>query len=74
MIAFSVESCGVLDVNVVIQVLEEEKLAENAEKMGNILRAELRELPSQVVKSVRGKGLLDAIVIQPGKFLLLMPP
>jgi len=47
-----------------LQVLEDEKLAENAEKMGNILRAELNELPSQVVTSVRGKGLLNAIVIQ----------
>jgi len=50
-----------------LQVLEEEKLADNAEKLGKILRAEMNELPTQVVKSVRGKGLLDAIVIQPGK-------
>jgi len=48
-----------------LQVLEEEKLADNAEKLGKILRAEMNELPTQVVKSVRGKGLLDAIVIQP---------
>lgn len=49
------------------QVLEEEKLAENADKMGKILRAELSNLPSQVVKLNRGKGLLNAIVIQPGR-------
>lgn len=48
-----------------LQVLEEEKLAENAEKMGKMLRAELNELPSKVVKLVRGKGLLNAIVIAP---------
>ena len=49
-------------------MLEEEKLADNAEKMGKILRAEMSQLPSQVVKLTRGKGLLNAIVIQPGQF------
>ena len=49
-----------------LKVLEEEKLADNAERLGQILRAEMRELPQSVVKLVRGKGLLDAIVIQPG--------
>lgn len=48
-----------------LQVLEEEKLADNAEKLGKILRGEMKELPNQVVKSVRGKGLLNAIVIAP---------
>lgn len=48
-----------------LQVLEEEKLADNAEKLGKILRAEMNELPNSVIKLVRGKGLLDAIVIQP---------
>uniref|UniRef100_A0A8I3WCD1 Ornithine aminotransferase n=1 Tax=Callithrix jacchus TaxID=9483 RepID=A0A8I3WCD1_CALJA len=45
-------------------VLEEENLAENAEKMGIILRNELMKLPSDVVTAVRGKGLLNAIVIK----------
>ena len=49
-----------------LKVLEEERLAENAEKMGNLLRSELRErLSKELVKSVRGKGLLNAIVIDP---------
>jgi len=48
-----------------LQVLEEEKLADNAQRLGEILRGELRALPSQVVKLVRGKGLLNAVVIQP---------
>jgi len=47
-------------------VLEEERLADNAERLGRILRGELSQLPSQVVRLVRGKGLLNAIVIQPG--------
>ncbi|XP_063607340.1 ornithine aminotransferase, mitochondrial-like [Penaeus indicus] len=46
-----------------LEVMEEEKLAENAERLGNILRSELSKLPKEVVSVVRGKGLLDAIVI-----------
>ncbi|XP_072523931.1 ornithine aminotransferase, mitochondrial [Salminus brasiliensis] len=50
-----------------LQVLEEEKLAENAEKMGQVLRAELNKLPKEIVTTVRGKGLLNAIVIKETK-------
>ncbi|KAK2866737.1 hypothetical protein Q7C36_002793 [Tachysurus vachellii] len=50
-----------------LQVMEEEKLAENAEKMGKILRAELNKLPKEIVTVVRGKGLLNAIVIKETK-------
>ncbi|XP_023930707.1 ornithine aminotransferase, mitochondrial-like isoform X1 [Lingula anatina] len=46
-----------------LQVLEEENLAENAFKLGEVLRKELRKLPTDVVSIVRGKGLLNAIVI-----------
>lgn len=46
-----------------LTVLEEEKLAENADKMGNILRDELSKLPKDIVSIVRGRGLLNAIVI-----------
>lgn len=47
-----------------LQVLEEEKLAENAFNMGNLLRSELnRRLPKEVVQLIRGRGLLNAIVI-----------
>ena len=41
----------------------DEKLAERSDRLGEILRGELRNLPSSVVKSVRGRGLLNAIVI-----------
>ncbi|XP_020829277.1 ornithine aminotransferase, mitochondrial isoform X1 [Phascolarctos cinereus] len=47
-----------------LEVLEEEELAKNADVMGNILRKELMKLPSDVVTAVRGKGLLNAIVIR----------
>lgn len=51
-----------------IQVLEEEKMAENAMLMGELLRQELQALNSPHVSIVRGKGLLNAIVIDhPGK-------
>ncbi|XP_056626450.1 ornithine aminotransferase, mitochondrial [Triplophysa dalaica] len=50
-----------------LEVLEEEKLAENAERMGAILRAELRKLPREIVSVVRGKGLLNAIIIKESK-------
>ncbi|CAG5088272.1 Similar to Oat: Ornithine aminotransferase [Cotesia congregata] len=46
-----------------VKVLEEEKLAENAQKLGVILREELNKLPKDIVTLVRGKGLLNAIVI-----------
>ena len=50
-----------------IQILEEEKLAENAERMGQLLRSELNKLPKDIVTAVRGKGLLNAIVIKETK-------
>lgn len=46
-----------------LQVLVDEKLAENADRMGRKLRESLAELPRDVVSVVRGKGLLNAIVI-----------
>ncbi|XP_060068490.1 ornithine aminotransferase, mitochondrial-like [Ylistrum balloti] len=46
-----------------LEVLEEEKLAERADRLGKVLRKELSELPKDMVKTVRGKGLLNAIVI-----------
>uniref|UniRef100_A0A8C2ED77 Ornithine aminotransferase n=1 Tax=Cyprinus carpio TaxID=7962 RepID=A0A8C2ED77_CYPCA len=49
------------------QVLEEESLAQNADLMGQILRAELRKLPLEIVSGVRGKGLLNAIIIKETK-------
>lgn len=46
-----------------LEVLEEERLAEKAEEMGHIFRSELSKLPEDRVSIVRGKGLLNAIVI-----------
>jgi ornithine--oxo-acid transaminase len=46
-----------------LEVIEEEDLSGNAEKMGRILREALEEIDHPYIKSVRGKGLLNAIVI-----------
>lgn len=46
-----------------LNVLLEENLAENAAVMGQRLRNELNKLPKDIVPVVRGKGLLNAVVI-----------
>jgi ornithine--oxo-acid transaminase len=48
-----------------LQVLKDERLAENAAYLGEILRKELKAIKSEMIAEVRGKGLLNAIVIKP---------
>ncbi len=48
-----------------LKVVKDEKLTENAFKMGKILRRELKNIDSGMITKVRGKGLLNAIVIKP---------
>ncbi len=48
-----------------LEVIKEEKLAEKAEKLGKIFRDEMRATRSDMIELVRGKGLLNAIVIRP---------
>jgi ornithine--oxo-acid transaminase len=48
-----------------LEVVKEEKLAENAERLGEIFRNEFRNIESEMIKIVRGKGLLNAVVIAP---------
>lgn len=47
-----------------MQVLVEEKLAERAELMGQKLRTALESMKGDYIKIVRGKGLLNAIVVE----------
>jgi ornithine--oxo-acid transaminase len=47
-----------------LQVLKEEKLAEKAAELGNFFRDELKKLNSPFIETIRGKGLLNAIVIK----------
>lgn len=46
-----------------LQVLQDEKMTENAAVQGAYLRRELMALNSELISIVRGKGLLNAIVI-----------
>jgi ornithine--oxo-acid transaminase len=50
-----------------LKVLKDEKLAENSAKLGVIFRAEMQKLVDKydMVELVRGKGLLNALVIKP---------
>ncbi|HNX86982.1 MAG TPA: ornithine--oxo-acid transaminase [Bacteroidales bacterium] len=48
-----------------LEVIRDEKLAENAQKMGILFRSELEKIHSPLIELVRGKGLLNATVIKP---------
>jgi ornithine--oxo-acid transaminase len=51
-----------------LEVIREEDLTRNARRMGEVFRGRLRELQQrypQRITEVRGKGLLNAMVIQP---------
>jgi ornithine--oxo-acid transaminase len=47
-----------------LEVIQSEKMVENSFKMGAILRDELAKLNSPFIASIRGRGLLNAIVIK----------
>lgn len=48
-----------------LEVVKEENLAEKAERLGKIFREEMSSFKSDMIELVRGKGLLNAIVIKP---------
>ena len=48
-----------------LQVIKDEKLEENAERLGKIIRERMKAIKSDMVEIVRGKGLLNAVVITP---------
>jgi len=48
-----------------LEVVTEEKLAEKAEYLGQIFREEMRNIDSPMINLVRGKGLLNAVIIKP---------
>ncbi len=50
-----------------LEVILREKLADNALRLGEIFRAELKKIDSEMVEEIRGKGLLNAMVIKPMK-------
>jgi ornithine--oxo-acid transaminase len=48
-----------------IKVIQDEKLCKNATELGFLFRSEMQKLKSPLLKTVRGKGLLNAIEINP---------
>lgn len=50
-----------------LEVVVDEKLAERAEKLGSIFRSAVRDLGSPLIREVRGKGLLNAVVFNFGE-------
>lgn len=46
-----------------LELIEEEKMIENAQRLGELFRQSLVDLKSPILKVVRGKGLLNACVI-----------
>ena len=48
-----------------LEVIVDENLAEKAEKLGQLFRDELNKIDAGMITLVRGKGLLNAIVIKP---------
>ena len=48
-----------------LEVVRDEKLAENAEKLGQVFRDRISKIHSDMIELVRGKGLLNSVVIKP---------
>jgi len=46
-----------------LEVLERENLAERSQFLGEIFRSELRALNSPFIKTIRGRGLFNGVVI-----------
>ena len=49
-----------------LEVLEEENLVENSEKLGEYFRTEVRKIKCEKIVETRGKGLLNAVVFEDG--------
>lgn len=47
-----------------LDIVKDEKLTERAEKLGKIFRAELAKIDSPLIEKIRGKGLLNAVIIK----------
>lgn len=48
-----------------LEVVKEENLADRAQKLGEIFRTEMEKIDTDMIELVRGKGLLNAVVIRP---------
>jgi len=50
-----------------LEIIQEENMVTRAEKLGDVFRDGLRKINSPIIKIIRGKGLLNAIVIDESK-------
>jgi ornithine--oxo-acid transaminase len=50
-----------------LDVLVDEGLVDRAQRLGEIFRSKVREIDSPLIKEVRGRGLLNAVVIDEAK-------
>jgi len=50
---------------VALQIIKDEKLVEKSEYLGKIFREEMQSVKSDMIELVRGKGLMNAIIIRP---------
>lgn len=48
-----------------LDVIQDEKLVENSQRMGEIFRREMKAVKSKMIEMVRGKGLLNAVAVKP---------
>ena len=48
-----------------LEVVRDEHLSENAFEMGALFRSEMEKIDNPMIRGVRGKGLLNAVVTQP---------
>jgi ornithine--oxo-acid transaminase len=48
-----------------LEVVRDEKLTEKADELGEFFRSELAKIDSPFIETIRGKGLLNAVVINP---------
>ena len=48
-----------------LDVIQNEKLVEKSQQMGEIFRREMKAVDSKMIEMVRGKGLLNAVVVKP---------
>jgi len=48
-----------------LEIVKEENLTEKAEKLGKLFREELAKIDSPFIEKIRGKGLLNAVIIKP---------
>jgi ornithine--oxo-acid transaminase len=48
-----------------LEVVKEERLAENAERLGNIFRDKIKAIDHPMIGIVRGRGLLNAVIVTP---------